>query len=123
MNAIRVPAALDRAKRKREELVDALFTRPESLSEVLPYNEYLPEHQVFVMKDGSLGAFFELGLLEHEPMTSKEIVEAVASLKSLFQLPESCVLQILFDQLALTPFDPGISKMEQESQSENKVAS
>jgi len=61
---------------------------------------------MFVLKDGSLGAVFELGLVEHEPMEAHRIVETVESLKSWFSLPEKCTLQILFDQSHIPARDP-----------------
>jgi len=67
----------------------------------------------FQQKDGSLGAIFEVGLLEHEPMTEKEIVSAVSSLKPWFNLPENCTLQILYDQSAISASDAEILKIEQ----------
>jgi len=122
LNTNNISTSIDRAKRRRNELTDALFTRPESLSSLLPYNEYLGEHRVFVMKDGSLGAFLEMELKEHEAMTEKEILEVISALKAPFQLPESCVLQVLFDQMALSPFDESLNRMEREVSGENEVA-
>lgn len=82
----------------RFELTRALFQRPESLGKLLPYSEYIDEFKTFVNKDGSLGVVLETELLEHEPMTTKKILSVVESFKSLFSLPENCVLQVLFDQ-------------------------
>ncbi len=87
---------------KDERFTKALYSRPESLSNFLPYDEYLPEWMLFLNKDGSLGAIYEGTLLQHEPMTSDEIVAAVTGLRSWFTLPECCTLQILFDQKELT---------------------
>ena len=101
------------ALEKRELLINALFTRPKSLSKLLPYDEYIGDGNLFQMKDGSLGVVFEAELLEHEPLTSKQIIEAVEGLKPFFELPENCTLQFLYDQSALSPLDGKIKKMEQ----------
>lgn len=90
----------------RTKFVRALFERPDSFAKILPYEEYLDEARMFVLKDGSLGAVFELGLVEHEPMEAHRIVETVESLKSWFSLPEKCTLQILFDQSHIPARDP-----------------
>ena len=95
---------LSRALTKREIFTKALFTRPDSLSELLPYDEFLEKDRVFLQKNGSLGAVYEVELLEHEPMNSKAIVDAVEKLKSFFSLPENCTLQFLFDQSTISPF-------------------
>ena len=99
-----LPAPLSRALTKREIFTKALFTRPDSLSELLPYDEFLEKDRVFLQKNGSLGAVYEVELLEHEPMNSKAIVDAVEKLKSFFSLPENCTLQFLFDQSTISPF-------------------
>ena len=82
----------------RFKLTEALFKRSDSLSRLLPYSEFIDEFKIFVNKDGSLGVVLEAELLEHEPMTTKSIISSVESFKSLFSLPENCVLQVLFDQ-------------------------
>jgi hypothetical protein len=84
---------------------EALFKRPESLPKYLPYDEYLQDSKIFVLKDGSLGVVFEIELLEHEIMTKKEIVRSVEMIKPFFNLPENCVLQFLYDQAILSPLD------------------
>ncbi len=83
---------------KSDVFVRSLFERPESLGELLPYEEYIENEKLFRNKDGSLGAVFEATLLEHEPMTPNEVVSVVDSLKSWFNLPSNCVLQVHFDQ-------------------------
>lgn len=98
---------------RKDTFVKALFERPESLSALLPYDEYIEEEQLFHLKDGSLGAVFEVNLLEHEPMTETQVVEAVRSVKSWFSLPENCVLQILYEQSYISALDPEIQKIEQ----------
>lgn len=90
----------------RTKFVHALFERPDSFAKILPYEEYLGEARMFVLKDGSLGAVFELGLVEHEPMEAHRIIDTVESLKSWFSLPEKCTLQILFDQSHIPARDP-----------------
>jgi hypothetical protein len=90
----------------RSKFVRALFERPDSFAKILPYEEYLTEAKMFVLKDGSLGAIFELGLIEHEPKEAERIVELVEGLKSWFQLPEKCTLQVLFDQSHIPSRDP-----------------
>lgn len=90
----------------RTKFVNALFERPDSFAKILPYEEYLNEAAMFLLKDGSLGAVFELGLIEHEPIEADRIVEMVDSLKSWFFLPEKCTLQILFDQAHIPSRDP-----------------
>lgn len=87
---------LDRIEKKRALLADAIFKRPDSISRILPYEEYLPDHQTFIMKDGSLGRIFEIALVEHETMTLTQIVDLAESLESLLKLPENCVLQIQY---------------------------
>lgn len=90
----------------REKFVHALFERPDSFAKILPYEEYLDDARIFVLKDGSLGAVFELGLVEHEPMEAHRIIETVESLKSWFSLSERHTLQILFDQSHVPARDP-----------------
>ena len=90
----------------RKKFVRALFERPDSFAKILPYEEYLTEAGMFVLKDGSLGAIFELGLIEHEPLEATRIVEMVEGLKSWFFLPEKCTLQIVFDQGHIPARDP-----------------
>ncbi len=100
-----LPKPIQDALGKRGVFTDALFTRPESLSSLLPYEEYAGEHDLFCMRDGSLGAVFAVELLEHEPMTEKEILAAVRTVKPWFNLPENCTLQIIYEQSAVSEFD------------------
>lgn len=99
-------SVIDRALANRSVFTEALFSRPDSFAKILPYEEYLPEAGIFVLKDGSLGAVFELGLIEHEPVDAGRIVDLVEGLKSWFSLPERCTLQILFDQSEIPARDP-----------------
>ncbi|MFK7822709.1 MAG: TraC family protein [Oligoflexales bacterium] len=99
-----------------------LFERSESLSALLPYDDYVPAHQVFQMKDGSLGAVFEVELLEHEHMTERQIIRAVESIKNWFSLRENCVLQILFESSQYSPFDNKISELGSEFRNQHPVS-
>ncbi len=90
----------------RTKFVRALFERPDSFAKILPYEEYLKEAGMFVLNDGSLGAVFELGLIEHEALEASRIVEMVEGLKSWFLLPEKCTLQLVFDQAHIPARDP-----------------
>lgn len=97
----------------REELFrKALLERPESLSTFLPYDEVIEDENIFVLKDGSLGAVFSLDPIEHEPLVSQEVIESVDGLRSWFSLPEDCVLQVLYDQAAVSALDPRWEKIE-----------
>ena len=107
-----IPTPITWATEKREIFTKALFSRPESLTALLPYDEFIEDGNIFQLKDGSLGAVFELTLLEHEPLTEKQVINSVEGLKPLFSLPENCTLQILFEQSRLSPFDKKISNIE-----------
>lgn len=87
----------------RSKFTKALFERPDSFAKLLPYHEFLKESGLFVLRDGSLGAIFEIELIEHEVLDAAKIVEKVELLKSLFSLPPKCALQILFDQELIPP--------------------
>ena len=103
---------LEKALGNQNIFIESLFKRPESLSRLLPYDEWLEARKQFLMKDGSLGVVFEAELLEHEPMTSSEIVSLVDSLKSWFNLPPNCALQVLFEQAALCVHDGELKTIE-----------
>jgi len=107
-----LPENIQKALGRDDSLTKALFERPQSLSALLPYGDYLPDSQVFLSKDGSLGAVFEIDLLEHEPMIGDDIVEAVASLKPWLSLPEDCSLQVIFDQKLLSALDRRFAELE-----------
>ena len=70
-----LPSPIAKSLSDRSAFTNALFTRPESLSALLPYDEFLSLDSLYLLKDGSLGAVYELELLEHEPMISKKIIE------------------------------------------------
>jgi hypothetical protein len=107
----KLPKAIFDSLSRRDLYTQALFERPESLGSLLPYADYLPQHGIFHLKDGSLGAVFEVELLEHEPMTEKHILRAVGSTKHWFSLPENCVLQILYDTSYYSALDPTITDL------------
>ena len=102
---------VSKALGNRFQLAEALFKRSDSLSQLLPYSEYMDEFKIFINKDGSLGAVLEAELLEHEPMTIKNVTSVVESFKSLFALPENCVLQVLFDQSYISKKDKVWNKL------------
>ena len=101
-----LPKPIQQALVNRHHLSESLLKRSESLSKLLPYNEYSNEFGVFLNKDGSLGAIFDVELLEHEPMIGANIVKSVETLGTLFNLPENCVLQIIYDQSYISRNDP-----------------
>ncbi|MGK5083107.1 TraC family protein [Bdellovibrionota bacterium FG-1] len=101
----KLPRPIQEALAKQDIFVKALFTRPESLSALLPYDEYIAESGIFRNKDGSLGVVFEVSLLEHEPMGVDAVRASVESLKTWFNLPTQCTLQILFDQANISALD------------------
>ena len=84
----------------------ALFTRPDSLSALLPYGEFLKESSIWQNLDGSLGVVFAVSLLEHEPMSADAILASVDTLGSWLSLPPNCSLQVLYEQNLLSPRDP-----------------
>ena len=84
---------------------EALYKRPESLSKYLPYDEYIKDHGIYLLKNGQLGAIFKAELIEHEPMVSSKIVDMVKGLKSWFSLPSNYTLQVLFDQSHISNLD------------------
>lgn len=100
-----LPDQVYKALSNKRLFTDSLFSRPESLTALLPYEEFIRNENVFQLKDGSLGAAFEMDLLEHEPKTESEILKFVQAAKPLFSLPENCTMQILFDQSQLAGRD------------------
>ena len=117
-----LPKPIARALANEEIFTKALFERPESLSDLLPYDEFISSNSIFRHKDGSLGAVFEAQPLEHEPMTIDQIVQAVEGVKSWFTLPENCVLQILFDQAAISKHDAEFDSIAQQYPDAHAVA-
>jgi hypothetical protein len=108
-----LPKPIEEALTKRELFTKSLFTRPESLSSLLPYDGFIESENIFQMKDGSLGAIFKVSLLEHEPMTEKQILKAVGSTKNWFSLPENCTLQVMYEQSSYSKLDKDLEKIEE----------
>ncbi len=106
----------------RELFTTALFERPDSLGELLPYMDYLPEYQLFQLKDGSLGSVLEVELAEHEAMTEFAILKLVGSTKSWFSLPENCVLQVLYDSSFYSPLDQKLTRLKESFKSPHPVS-
>lgn len=107
-----LPKDLKKALGRDDALMRALFERPDSLAALLPYADYIADAQVFLAKDGSLGAVFEVDLLQHEAMTADQIVSSVASLKTWLNLGETCSLQVLFDQQMISEHDQLFSNLK-----------
>ena len=121
-NFTSITAPISNALGSREVFTKALFSRPESLSTLLPYEDFIAKEDVFQLKDGSLGVVYAMDLLEHESLTSKEVINAVEELKPLFSLPENCTLQFLFDQSAISSFDEQIKEIENSYQNSHPVS-
>ncbi len=101
---------------------DALFSRPESLTKYLPYSEFLKEKNIFVLKDGSLGAVLKLSLVEHEPLNAAEIKKSIQRLSTWFNLPENCVLQVLHEQSHISPRDKLWDELKDHFESSHPVS-
>lgn len=115
---------LENALSKKKIFTDSLFKRPESLSKFLPYDEYLPEHGIYVNRDCSMGKIYRIENLEHEPLVADQIIGCVEGTKSWLNLPNNCVLQVLFDQSAISPRDKLWEELkEKDSQSEGVAQS
>ena len=99
-------------KDQEAKALSALMKRPDSLSNYFPYEEVLFKERIVVNKDGSLGVVFRIKLNEHEAMNEQAVVSSVASLKSWFTLPENAVLQVIFEQMPLSPLDQTFSDIE-----------
>lgn len=117
-----LPKPIAKALAKDDEFYRALYERPESLSALLPYDEFIEYTKTFRHKDGSLGVVFECDLSEHEPMTTDQIIAQVEGLKSWFILPENCVLQILFDQSAISKHDQELNRIGQQYSNGHQVS-
>ena len=118
----KIPHLITKALESKKIFTEALFSRPESLSALLPYDEVLEKDRVFVLKDGHLGAVYRVKVLEHEALTSKQIIDAVEGLKPLFILPENCTLQFLFSQSAIPRYDKQIIGLEKSYPNAHPVA-
>lgn len=100
-----LPKVLRDGLAKQEVFARAFLERPESLSEFLTYDEFVPELNLFRQKDGSLGAIYEVTLCEHETKTSQEIVTLLEGLRTWFRLPEDMTLSLLYEQAVISPHD------------------
>ena len=100
-----VHGIINQALAKHKILARALFERPESLSSLIPYDEYLPDFKLFRQKDGSLGVVYEVTLCPHETKTSQEIMSLLRNLKAWFNLSQEFTLSLLFEQAPISPFD------------------
>lgn len=103
---------LNKCLRNQKPFVEALFKRPDSLSVLLPYDEFIESDKYFRMKDGSLGVVFKVDLFEHEPMKADQILDAVQGLKGWFTLPTNCVLQLHYEQKIISSRDPVFQKIK-----------
>jgi len=108
-----LPKILEKGLSERKLFTEALFKRPESLSQFLPYEEYLDKFGIFINKDGSFGAVYRAQLVEHEPLVGPRVAELVANLKTWFSLPENCVLQVLYDQSPVAYHDSRWQEMSE----------
>ena len=113
---------LDQALSKNDLFINALFKRPESLSQYLLYDEYVKKYQLFRHKDGSLGAVFEVQGVEHEPLEEQRIIDLVDSLRVWLNFDENYAVQILFDQAALASRDQRLSRFENHFKNPNPVS-
>ena len=82
-----------------------LITRPQSLSREFPWDRILDEEHIVLNHDGSLGVVFKIELAEHETMTEAEVITLINSLKVFFSFPENIVMQVIYEQLPLSPLD------------------
>lgn len=96
---------LDEYLYRREAFTKALFNRPDSLSKYFVYDEYIESKGIYVNKDGTFGAVFEVELIEHEPLSAEEVLYSIDATKTWFQLPGNCVLQIIHDQSSVSARD------------------
>ena len=108
---------IQEALSKQTFLAKALFERPESICELLPFDEYIPEFQVFRQKDGSLGVVYEAELCAHETKTSEEIIRVLQDLRSWFRFTENTTLSLLFEQAPISPHDAIWSEFSQPADS------
>ncbi len=101
---------------------ESLCKRPESLSNFLPFDEYLEDGRIFLNKDGSFGALFKINLIEHEPLVTDKIIEYVDSLNSWFNFDERFVLQIHYEQAYLSKLDKQWDKLKNSYSDGNSVS-
>ena len=106
----------------KSSLNRAIFERPDSISALLPYYEYLPRDQVFVMRDGSLGAVLEVELIPHETLTEPQVLNVVHSLKPWFRFNEEFVVQLVYDCAPVSEFDKRLAELGRSSSSGHGVS-
>ena len=82
----------------RGHLLKELCKRPESITNLLPYADYLQDEEIFVFKDATLGAGYELTLIEHETLPIEQIKELTDSFHIFLDLPKNIIPQIIFTQ-------------------------
>ena len=97
---------------RRKAFTKALYERPQSLSTFFVYDEYLEGPGVYVNKDGTFGAIFDVQLVEHEPLGCEEILEAISGVAPWFKVPENCVLQVIHEQSAVSARDKVWEEMQ-----------
>lgn len=113
---------IDKFLVNRSLLTKSLLKRSDSLSTLLPYDEYIEKYNIFVNKDGSFGVVLEANLLEHETLITKEVLGHVRDFKTFFHLPENCVLQVLFDQSHISKNDRYWNELEKSSDNTHPVS-
>ena len=96
---------LEAMQRRRDLYAGAIMKRPDSLPDLLPYDEFYEKDKIFILKDGSFGIFYRLELSQHEPLTEKEIIRKIRQMRSLLSLPSHTVLQLIYDQSLLSDKD------------------
>ncbi|MCB9086007.1 MAG: hypothetical protein H6624_16810 [Bdellovibrionaceae bacterium] len=87
---------------ENSELLD-LFSVPDRLAKKLPYEEFLEDGSIVVLKDESLGVIYSFDLVEHELMSAQKLGDIQGSLKSWLTLPSEYQLQVIFEQNKLHP--------------------
>ena len=102
---------LDAMQRRRSLYAKAIMQRPESLPEQLPYDEFFDSEKIFILKDGSLGIFYKMDLIQHEPLLEKEVIKRIRSMRSWLNLPSSFVLQMIYDQSLLSDKDKKLAEI------------
>lgn len=70
----------------------------QNLSKTLPYEEFLEDRNLIILKDESIGVLYEVDLIEHETKKNEEIQSKLDSLKNWLSLPSDFSLQYLFTQ-------------------------
>lgn len=107
----------------RSQLHANILQRPDSLSQYLPYDEFLEDSKVFVMKDGSLGAVLEVNLQPHEPMTESQILRVTKAINAWFRFPDNYVVQILYESSYISPSDPELEGLRKGQNDGHPVSS